>query len=431
MSFVSTKAMSFTAKVDFIDELGNRFSQVRAAAPLRSAAPCCFRSDVSALIALLSVKERLATHAAAPHIKRDAAPPSPTYLIRRCSTLPRRRFTVAHAPPAAAPAAPQAVTATADNCLLTTAAFYRLNAPAIKWRAEMDKPVMLDLAPAYKLQSSGDALGPNKASPAMLQYLNCTTARGPFAQVGCSLAFRLAAQLRRAAHAHSLQTRLQRGASLRRTVCCNKLAVMASCAPCCLSVPSHHATSTSAPKIPMPTNYFHRFPQVAKQLSANGGRMLYELVELLAGKPVGRMTGKVRRADTSCNAYVVIFLNRRQPGSLTGSVPPAWCFMMIIPRQNQCHRHHIPSTHTHENQPQSSQVTSNKAEQAQAYLTAYDHLLVALRQQGALLNAVKPEMLLEYDDFCRVLNLRSEKATTVAEEDAVEGWMQASGFAGT
>jgi len=43
--------------------------------------------------------------------------------------------------------------------------------------------------------------------------------------------------------------------------------------------------------------------------------------------------------------------------------------------------------------------------------------------QGALLNAIKAELLLEYDDFCRVINYRAEKAATPLEEDAVEGWL--------
>lgn len=201
VSFAAHKSISFTAKIDFIDELGNRFSQ--------------------------------------------------------------------------------SVSGTADNCLLTTTGFYNLNNRSLAWKSQPDKPLSLEVRD-YRVVSAAEALGPLKASPSMIKYLNITTARGPFTQI-------------------------------------------------------------------------------ARQLQANGGRQLFELLELLAGKQIGRMSGK---------------------------------------------------------------VTNSKLEMAQSYLQAYDSMLVQLRAQGALINAIKPEHLLEFEDFSRIITVRTENVNTVAEEDVVAGWMQ-------
>jgi hypothetical protein len=46
-------------------------------------------------------------------------------------------------------------------------------------------------------------------------------------------------------------------------------------------------------------------------------------------------------------------------------------------------------------------AAANKKEAAENLLAVLDNLLVFLKSHGALLNAVKPEMLLELDDFVR------------------------------
>jgi hypothetical protein len=48
---------------------------------------------------------------------------------------------------------------------------------------------------------------------------------------------------------------------------------------------------------------------------------------------------------------------------------------------------------------QVAKLSSNRKEAAEQLLGAFDAALVFLRAHGALLNAVKPEMLLELDDF--------------------------------
>ncbi len=46
-------------------------------------------------------------------------------------------------------------------------------------------------------------------------------------------------------------------------------------------------------------------------------------------------------------------------------------------------------------------LSNNRKEAVRQLLGQYDAVLVFLKSHGCLLNAVKPEMLLEYDDFCR------------------------------
>ncbi len=48
-----------------------------------------------------------------------------------------------------------------------------------------------------------------------------------------------------------------------------------------------------------------------------------------------------------------------------------------------------------------SKAAANKKEAAENLLAVLDNLLVFLKSHGALLNAVKPEMLLEFNDFER------------------------------
>ncbi len=50
---------------------------------------------------------------------------------------------------------------------------------------------------------------------------------------------------------------------------------------------------------------------------------------------------------------------------------------------------------------QVSKLSSNRKEAAEQLLGAYDAALTFLRAHGALLNAVKPEMLLDLEDFKR------------------------------
>ncbi len=46
-------------------------------------------------------------------------------------------------------------------------------------------------------------------------------------------------------------------------------------------------------------------------------------------------------------------------------------------------------------------LSNNRKEAVRQLLQQYDAVLVFLKAHGCLLNAVKPEMLLEYEDFCR------------------------------
>lgn len=66
--------------------------------------------------------------------------------------------------------------------------------------------------------------------------------------------------------------------------------------------------------------------------------------------------------------------------------------------------------------------SANKKEAAENLLSLFDALLVFLKSHGALLNAVKPEMLLEYEDFDRILNARSNQATAPEQLDAIDLW---------
>lgn len=50
---------------------------------------------------------------------------------------------------------------------------------------------------------------------------------------------------------------------------------------------------------------------------------------------------------------------------------------------------------------QVAKLSSNKKEAAKQMLAQYDAVLLFLKSHGALLNAVKAEMLLEEDDFVR------------------------------
>ncbi|EFJ49198.1 hypothetical protein VOLCADRAFT_90100 [Volvox carteri f. nagariensis] len=70
-------------------------------------------------------------------------------------------------------------------------------------------------------------------------------------------------------------------------------------------------------------------------------------------------------------------------------------------------------------------LNNNRKEAVRQLLLQYDAVLVFLKSHGCLLNAVKPEMLLEYEDFCRVMNERSTAATDNAEElEALEMWSE-------
>ncbi|MEW5300161.1 MAG: hypothetical protein WDW36_003110 [Sanguina aurantia] len=69
-----------------------------------------------------------------------------------------------------------------------------------------------------------------------------------------------------------------------------------------------------------------------------------------------------------------------------------------------------------------AKLSSNKKEAAKQMLAQYDAVLLFLKRHGALLNAVKAEMLLEEDDFVRVLNDRTNQSSGVEETEAVDLW---------
>ena len=69
-----------------------------------------------------------------------------------------------------------------------------------------------------------------------------------------------------------------------------------------------------------------------------------------------------------------------------------------------------------------AKFSGNRTEAADQLLGLFDQMLVFLKGHGALLNAIKPEMLLEFEDFKRVLDARANKATTEEENEAVGLW---------
>ncbi|MEW5311269.1 MAG: hypothetical protein WDW38_002999 [Sanguina aurantia] len=69
-----------------------------------------------------------------------------------------------------------------------------------------------------------------------------------------------------------------------------------------------------------------------------------------------------------------------------------------------------------------AKLSSNRKEAAKQMLAQYDAVLLFLKRHGALLNAVKAEMLLEEDDFVRVLNDRMNQSSLVEETEAVDLW---------
>ncbi|KXZ50888.1 hypothetical protein GPECTOR_14g137 [Gonium pectorale] len=70
-------------------------------------------------------------------------------------------------------------------------------------------------------------------------------------------------------------------------------------------------------------------------------------------------------------------------------------------------------------------LSNNRKDAVKQLLQQYDAVLVFLKSHGCLLNAVKPEMLLDFEDFCRVMNERSTHATDNDDElEALEMWAE-------
>ncbi|GFR48568.1 hypothetical protein Agub_g10470, partial [Astrephomene gubernaculifera] len=70
-------------------------------------------------------------------------------------------------------------------------------------------------------------------------------------------------------------------------------------------------------------------------------------------------------------------------------------------------------------------ISNNRKEAVRQLLQQYDAVLVFLKSHGCLLNQVKPEMLLEYDDFCRVMNERSSAAPDHSDQlEALDMWAE-------
>lgn len=71
-----------------------------------------------------------------------------------------------------------------------------------------------------------------------------------------------------------------------------------------------------------------------------------------------------------------------------------------------------------------SHFSQNRREAADQCLGNYERLLSFLKSHGALLNAIKPEFLLDEDDFLRIVQSKSSKASTPHEEDQANFWQQ-------
>jgi hypothetical protein len=68
----------------------------------------------------------------------------------------------------------------------------------------------------------------------------------------------------------------------------------------------------------------------------------------------------------------------------------------------------------------SRKPSGNKVDAAQQVLTTYEAILAHLRAHGALVNAVKPEYLLEPSDFELVMEARSAAAAGNPEQEAAQ-----------
>jgi hypothetical protein len=68
----------------------------------------------------------------------------------------------------------------------------------------------------------------------------------------------------------------------------------------------------------------------------------------------------------------------------------------------------------------SRKPSSNKAEAAQQLLATYEAILAHLRAHGALVNAVKPEYLLEPADFELLMEARSASAAGNPEQETAQ-----------
>lgn len=66
----------------------------------------------------------------------------------------------------------------------------------------------------------------------------------------------------------------------------------------------------------------------------------------------------------------------------------------------------------------------NRKDASEQALGQYDRMLTFLKSHGALLNAIKPEYLLEFEDLRRVVEARVARAATVAEEETARLWEQ-------
>lgn len=69
-------------------------------------------------------------------------------------------------------------------------------------------------------------------------------------------------------------------------------------------------------------------------------------------------------------------------------------------------------------------ISGSKKEIALQILSLYDWLLTYLKSNGFLLNVVKPELLLDIDDFQRLLQAKSSKVVTLEDEDLLEHWQK-------
>ena len=75
-----------------------------------------------------------------------------------------------------------------------------------------------------------------------------------------------------------------------------------------------------------------------------------------------------------------------------------------------------------------SRLSSNKREASEQLLEQYEKLLTHLKSHGALLNSVKPEMMLDTDDFSRIMHTRTSKLLSgegdPSEADRLAHWVR-------
>jgi hypothetical protein len=147
------------------------------------------------------------------------------------------------------------------------------------------------------------------------------------------------------------------------------------------------------------------------------GKLLLELVEMLSGKALSVKVGCVWLASSQASPDHVY--RQVVPCCLGGAAfrcTVIYGVMHNVLINSWCCSHHDGFI-------QASRPSANKVEAAQQLVVMYDSVLRALRIQGAMLGAVKPDMLIDQADFDRLMEARTAAAAgNEEEEEALDTW---------